>query len=141
MPHQEDTITKVLAHDPMTQYNKEMAVVEKMAEVFGISLDIPAIKAEVQNMMIELLGLVGVQSVQAMRTRMVAVQQVVPPPGLNRFKREQRKKNIDMILDILNEATCTQLDMSGELQLRLMKKKLNQMKGKPHKTRVVFQSE
>ena len=124
----EDTISKELAKDAMTQVNREMAVVEKTAQVFGISLDIPDIEAEVQNMMAEFLGLVGPQPVATMVTRMVAVQQVGSPSGTNRFQKEKRKKDIAMILDILNTATVTQLDMSKELKLRLMTKNLNRMK-------------
>jgi len=124
----EDTISKELANDLMTQCDREIAVVEKTAKFFGILLDIPAIEAEVQNMMIEFLGLVGVQPVTTMVARMVAVQQVSPPPGLNKFQKEMRKKNIAMLLDILDNTTLTQLDMSEELKLRLMTKNLNRMK-------------
>ena len=124
----EDTISTELANEQMTQCDREIAVVEKTAEFFGISLDIPAIEAEVQNMMTDFLGLVGAQPVATMLTRMVAVQQVLPPRGLSRFQKEIRKKNIAMLIDILDKTTLTQLDMSKELKLRLMKKNLNQMK-------------
>ena len=124
----EDTISKELANEQMTQCDREIAVVEKTAKVFGISLDIPAIEAEVQNMMREFLGLVGAQSVATMSARMVAVQQGPLPPGLNNPQKKIRKNNIAMLIDILDNTTLTQLDMAEELKLRLMKKNLNQMK-------------
>ena len=77
----EDTISKELANDQMTQCDREITVVGKTAKVFGISLDIPDIEAEVQTMMTEFLGQGGPQPVATMKARMVAVQQVKPPPG------------------------------------------------------------
>jgi len=82
----------------------------------------------VQNMMTEFLGQGGPQPVATMKARMVAVQQVKPPPGLNKFQKDIRKKNIAKLIDILDKTTLTQLDMSKELKLRLMTKNLNQMK-------------
>ena len=124
----EDTISKELANVPMSQCDREISVVEKTAKVFGISLDIPDIEVEVQNMMTEFLGLGGPQPVATMKARLVAVQQVESPPGLNKFQKKIRKKNIAKLIDILDKTTLTQLDMSKELKLRLMTKNLNQMK-------------
>ena len=79
-------------------------------------------------MMTEFLGQGGPQPVATMKARMVAVQQVPAPPGLNKFQKGIRKKNIAKLIDILDKTTLTQLDMSKELKLRLMTKNLNQMK-------------
>ena len=124
----EDAFDRELANDLMMPLDRKLVVIEKTAEAFGVHIDIPAIEVEVDTMMTEFLGQAGPQPVAAMVARVAAAQQAPPPQGLNRFQREQRKKTVAMILDILNTTTLHQLDMSKELKVKLMTKQLNKMK-------------
>ena len=90
--------------------------------------DIAAVEGEVQSTIMTFLGQTGPQPVAAMIARVTAVQQAPPPSGLNRHKRDQRKKTVAMLLDILNTTTLGRLDLSKELKVALMKKQQNQSK-------------
>ena len=124
----EDAISRELAQDQLAAIDRSIVLVEKTAEAFGIDLDMPAVEAEVQSTITSFLGQVGPQPVAAMRATLTAVQQAPPPPGLNRYHRDQRKKTAAMLMDILNTTTLGQLDLSKELRVKYMMKHLNKTK-------------
>jgi hypothetical protein len=124
----EDAIGRELAQDQLAEIDRRIVTVEKTAEAFGITLDIAAVEAEVRSTITTFLRQTGPQPVAAMIARVTAVQQAAPPSGLNRHQRDQRKKTAAMLLAILNKTPLGQLDLSKELKVELMKKKLNQSK-------------
>ena len=124
----EDAFSRELAQDQLAPIDKCIVIIEKTAEAFGVTLDIPAVETEVQGIINDFLGQTGPQPVAAMIARVTAVQQAPPLSGLNRYQRDQRRKTAKMLLDILNTTTLGQLDLSKELKVELMKKKLNQAK-------------
>ena len=117
--------------------DKKIAVVEKVAESAGMDLDIAALELQVENLMIEYVGQLGLQAVTVMKSRL---QNLPVPQGLNRYHREQWKKNLTMFERILNDnSSQANLDMFKNIKLELMSKKLNMRKNehdtifiKPH---------
>ena len=122
----EDAIRRELAQDQLTAIDRRIAIVEKTAEAFGINLDMPAVEAEVQSTSTDFLGQTGPQPVADMIARVTAVQQAPPPPGLNKFQKDRRKKSAAMLLDILNATKQVQMDL--ELKVKIMMTHLNKTK-------------
>ena len=103
--------------------DKKIAVVEKVAESVGLLLDIHAIELDVENLMVEYLGQLGSQSVTVMMSR---IQNLPIPPGLNRHKRVQWRKDLAMLEQILNDnSSQAHLDMFNYIKHELISKKLN----------------
>ena len=50
--------------------DKKIAVVEKVAESAGMDLDIAALELQVENLMIEYVGQLGLQAVTVMKSRL-----------------------------------------------------------------------
>ena len=105
--------------------DQKVAVVEKVAESVGLDLDIGAIELEVNNLLVEFVGQCGYQSVAAMKSRL---QSLTVPQGVNKFKREEWKKNLAMLLNFLNNSSQPYLDLFNHIKHELMSKKLNKTK-------------
>ena len=106
--------------------DKKIAVVEKVAESVGLLLDIHAIELDVENLMVEYLGQLGSQSVTVMMSR---IQNLPVPQGLNKYRRAERKRNVEMLLQILDgNSSNPNLDMFKHVKCELMSKKLNMVK-------------
>ena len=105
--------------------DQKVVVVEKVAESVGLDLDIGAIELEVNNLLVEFVGQCGYQSVAAMKSRL---QSLPVPQGVNKFKREEWKKNLAMLLNFLNNSSQPYLDMFNHIKHELMSKKINKTK-------------
>ena len=106
--------------------DQKIATVEKVAESVGLNLDIGAIELEVNNLQVEYVGQLGTQLVSTMKSRL---QSLSVPPGLNKFKRQEWGKKLDMLLQILDDnSNQPNLDMFNHIKHELMLKKLNKSK-------------
>ena len=116
-----------LSNDPLLSdpLDRKIAVVEKVAESVGLHLDVPAIELQAKDLMVEFVGQLGSQPVAVMRSRL---QTLLVPQGLNRHEREQRKKNLEMLQEILDNSGDQDLDMFKDIKHELMSKKLNRSK-------------
>ena len=119
-------IERELSRDNLAPIDEKIAVVEKVAESVGFDLNITAIELEVENLLVEFVGQLGTQSVVAMKSRL---QSLMDPQGLNRFKRQEWRKKLNMLLQIINDnSSHPDLDLFNHIKHELMLKKLNKSK-------------
>ena len=115
-----------LSNDPLSPVDKNIAVLQKVAESVGLDLDISAIELEVENLMTEYVGQLGSQSVPAMKSYL---QSLSVPQGLNRYKRQEWMKILAMFKKILDDnSSHPNLDIFNNIKHELMLKKLNRSK-------------
>ena len=105
--------------------DKDIVVVEKVAEAVGKVIDMTSIENEVKDIMIEYVGQLGTQSVGEMRNRL---QNLTVPPGLTKYQREKREKTAAMIIDILNNSKHTDVNIFKDIKYNLISKKLSLIK-------------
>ena len=114
------------SNPPSEPLDGKIAVLEKLAQSTGLDLDVQQIQQETENLIVEFLGQPGPQSMSIMRSRL---QNPTVPQGLNRHQREQRKKDVAMLLQVLDDNSSQQFfDLFKDVKHTLMGKHLNKSK-------------
>ena len=117
-----ELIEQELSADLLLPIDKQIAVVEKVAESVGLNLDVGAIDLEVENLLVEFVGQLGSQPVSVMKSRL---QNLTVPQGLNRHEKQQWRKTLAMFKQILDNSSHPNLNMFNHIKHELMLKKLN----------------
>ena len=99
--------------------DRKIATVEKVAEAVGLKLDIPAIEAESETIMMDFFGHLGSQPVADMKWK------IQNKADTAKSKWKNTKK---MLLEILNKTNSLHLDLFKDIKHQLMKKRLNEIK-------------
>jgi len=117
-------IEQELSTDPITEpVDRKIAITEKLAESVGLALNVQLIEQEAENLIVEYLGQQGLQSMSVMRNSLQS------PPGLNRHQKAQKKKDVAMLLQILDDNASQQFfDPFKHVKHTLMVRHLNMSK-------------
>ena len=118
-------IEQELSGDLLLPIDKQIAVVEKVAESVGLDLDISTIELEVNNLLVEYVGQLGTQPVSVMTSRL---QSLTVPQALNNHEKQQWKKTLAMFKRILDNSSHPDLNMFNHIKHELIVKKLNRSK-------------
>ena len=115
---------------PSEPVDGKIAVTEKLAESVGLDIDIQMIEQQAENLVVKYLDQRGPQSMTVMRNKLQQFQNpTTAPQGLNRHQREQRKRDVAMVLQVLDDNSSQQyFDPFKEVKHMLMVKDLNKSK-------------
>ena len=120
---EQELSTDLLLPEPV---DKKIALVEKLAQCVGLDLNISHLEEQTKNLIVDCLGQTGSQAISDMKSRL---QSPTVPQGLGRHQSAQRKKDVAMLTQIIDDNSSQQFfDPFKEVKYRLMTRQLNMSK-------------